>query len=334
MAAGPPPDRPADLDWLPYPDRGLVDLNRYCPSVGFYRARPSTSMITTTGCPNQCRFCHAYRRMQVRSVENVMGEIHECATQHGVRHIVFWDESLTYNRDRLLNLCRSLIRSRLRVWWCANARVDQVDAELLGVMRRAGCWKLLVGCESGVQKHLDAMGKNFTLEDVSRGVRLIRDAGIQPFGTFMFGIPGETFEDGLQTIRFACSIRLDYAAFLNFCPWPGSEIYRNCDRYGTHLDRWSLQKVCFVPHTMTLDQMCRLKELAFRRFYMRPRFLLHKVLTIRSLEDIRRYTRGFMAYSRVRASEFAANGDEPANRGARADRVRPHARHSQPASTD
>jgi anaerobic magnesium-protoporphyrin IX monomethyl ester cyclase len=233
-----------------------------------------------------------------------MGEIDECVAKYGVRHIVFWDEALTYNRERTLQLCRELIGRHYDLSWCANIRVDQIDPDMLRIMKQAGCWKLLIGCESGIQKHLDFVGKNFTVEQVRAGVAMVHDAGIETFGTFIVGIPGETFADGMETIRFARSLKLDYATFLSFCMWPGSDLFKRREELGTHMGRFTMQRIAFIPHSMTYDEMCKYKELAYWRFYMRPWFLMKKVLSIRSIDDILRYMRGFMAYSQVKAHEF------------------------------
>ena len=74
-------------------------------------------------------------------------------------------------------------------------------------MKRTGCWQLLIGVESGVQKNLDTLKKGGTVEQIERAIHNCQKVGIHVFATALFGIPGETFEDGLQTIEYA--IRLN-----------------------------------------------------------------------------------------------------------------------------
>ena len=297
-----PPE--GDLDRLPLPDYSLVDLRRYRPSVGFYNRLPSMNLITTRGCNRRCTFCVAEERLRRRSVEAVLDELELMVGRHGVRHVTFYDEGLTISRRRTLELCRRLEERRLDVTWCANARVDEVDAELLTAMRRAGCWKLLFGLESGVQKNLDAVGKGTTVDQARRALRLTHEAGIETFGTFIFGIPGETFEEGLQTIELACSLPLDYASFLNLVPYKGSKIYDELPSHGRLTGQWSTNLISFVPHSMTFAQMARLNELAAKRFYRRPAYLARRLLAMRSLEDLRRNARGLLAFTTISRGDY------------------------------
>ncbi len=297
-----PPE--GDLDRLPLPDYSLLDLRRYRPSVGFYNRLPSMNLITTRGCNRRCTFCVAEGRLRRRSVDAVLDELELMVRRHGVRHVTFYDEGLTISRRRALELCRRMEQRGLDLTWCANARVDEVDAELLAAMRRAGCWKLLYGLESGVQKNLDAVGKGTTVEQARQAIRLTREAGIETFGTFMFGIPGETFAEGLQTIELACSLPLDYASFLNLVPYKGSQIYDDLPRHGRLTGQWSTNLISFVPHSMTFAQMARLNELAARRFYRRPSYLARRLLAVRSLEDLRRNARGLLAFTTIGKGDY------------------------------
>ena len=300
-----PPRAPErDLDSLPLPDYSLVDLRRYRPSVGFYNRLPSMNIITSRGCNRRCSFCTSEGRLRQRSVDAVVAELELMVRRHGVQHVTFYDEGLTFSRRRTLELCRKIRARGLDLSWCANARVDEVDEQLLMQMRQAGCWKLLFGLESGVQKNLDAVGKGTTVQQAWRAVRLTREAGIETFATFLFGIPGETYDEGLQTIEMACRLGLDYAAFLNLVPYKGSQIYDDLPRYGRLTGKWSTNLISFVPHSMTFEQMARLNELAARRFYRRPSYLLGRLRAMRSLEDLRRNLRGLVAYTAIKSTDY------------------------------
>ena len=300
------PPRPPleDLDRLPLPDYSRIELSRYRPSVGFYNRLPSVNMITSRGCPHRCSFCVSTGRIQLRTVEAVADELELMVRRHGVRHVTFYDEGITLSRQRVGALCEQLLGRGLDLSWCANARVDEVDLPVLSLMRRAGCWKLLYGLESGVQKNLDAIGKGATVEQGRRAVLLTREAGIETFATFLFGIPGETFDEGLQTIELACQLPLDYAAFLNLVPYRGSEIHDNIEEYGELTGSWSTNLISFVPHSMTFSQMARLNELAARRFYRRPSYLLRRLLALRSPEDLKRNLRGLLAFTAIKSSDY------------------------------
>ena len=121
---------------------------------------------------------------------------------------------------------------------------------------------------------------------------------------FMFGIPEETFEEGLETIKFACSLPLDYAAFLYLCPFPGSELHSNIEKYGVLTGIWATTNISFIPYSMTLEQMQKLGAIAYKKFYMRPSYLLRRALKIRGFTDLNRDLRGFFAYSSMYPGNF------------------------------
>jgi len=107
---------------------------------------------------------------------------------------------------------------------------------------------------------------------------------------FMFGIPGETYEDGLKTIEFAIELDPDLATFHALTPFTGTDLYANHAQYGTissNLQDYTYQGAAFVPHSMKREQIHDLRQLALRRFYSRPGYLLRQLLRLRKLSDLR-----------------------------------------------
>lgn len=270
-----------DLDRLPFPARDLLgDDIRLCSlPPGGYRARPVAHLIGSRGCTNRCVYCYHLEREAVirfRSAEDVVAEVEECVHRWGFREIRFLDDNFTADRERVFRICDLLERRGIEVPWYVSSRVDTVDGEMLRRMKRAGCWAMLYGIESGVQEHLDTLGKGVTLDQVREVVEETRRAGIEMFLPFMFGIPGETFEDGLRTIEFALELDPYYANFNSLAPFPGTWLWDNAEQHGTLCAdpaRLTFQGCAFVPHSMTEEEIARLRQLAFRRFYTRPRFM-------------------------------------------------------------
>jgi radical SAM superfamily enzyme YgiQ (UPF0313 family) len=171
-----------------------------------------------------------------------------------------------------------------------------VDRPLLRAFKDAGCWAILLGAESGVQKNLNTIKKGITLEQTRKAVRAAKDAGLKVFTPFIFGIPGETYEEGLRTIEFACELDPDVANFHCLTPFPGTELYDNIEKYGTMSDDFTdftYQGAAFVPHSMRRQDIARLRQIAFKRFYSRPRFILKRFFALRDISDVRAVFKGF-----------------------------------------
>lgn len=306
-------DRPYrdDLDALPFPAYDLLDLRRYAPAIGSYKCLPSVNMMTVRGCPGTCAFCHAANSLRARSVENVIEEIQWLQGRYGVRHLLFFDETFTYDRERVIEICRRMGEAGIRLAWTCNSRVDTMDPALLTTMREAGCWRVQLGGESGVQKNLDTIGKGVTVEQNRRAVEMVRAAGLEVFISFMFGIPGETYEEGLETIRFATSLPATYINFLNCIPLAGSALYADAERLGRWVGPPAFHRLAFVPHSMTHAQLADLLVRGPRSFYMRPSYILGRALRMRSRDDLQRNLRGFFAFFGLNRGDFPPP-EEPA----------------------
>ena len=285
-----------DLDSLPMPARDLLgDASRYIPPPASYKRKPVAVVITSRGCNRRCIFCSqtdrqrqaGSRGIRFRSVNKVLEEISLCLKQ-GYKEIKFIDDTLAADYNRLMTLCREIKSRRLDFSWFASACVNQVDKPLLRAMKQAGCWAILLGAESGVQKNLNTLRKGTTLDQIRRAVRAAKDVGLQISTPFLFGIPGESFEDGLKTIEFAIELDPDLANFHALTAFPGTYLYDNLEQYGrvsANLRDYTYQGAAFEPYTLSRDQIHQLRQLAFRRFYSRPVFLLRRLMQIRSWHD-------------------------------------------------
>ena len=291
------PPRPfiTDLDSLPFPARELLgDAGRYIPPPGTYRRKPVAVMMTSRGCNRHCIYCFQMDKkrasgIRYRSVDNVMQEIELCIRQ-GYREIKFLDDTFAADYGRAMEIAQEIRRRRLSIAWFASACVNQVDRPLLQAFRDAGCWAVLFGAESGVQKNLDTIRKGTTLEQIRKAVKAAQAVGLKVSTPFMFGIPGETFEEGLQTIDFAIELDPDMANFHAITPFPGTYLYDNREQLGTiseELSDYTYQGAAFIPKTMTREEIHALRQTAFKRFYLRPSFLLKKLKDMRTINDVR-----------------------------------------------
>jgi len=294
------PPRPLieDLDALPFPARELLgEADRYLPPPGTYRRKPVTVMLTARGCDRRCLFCFqidrqrraGVRGVRFRSIENVLAEIEHCIAL-GYREIKFLDDTLAADYDRALRLAREIKARGLDFSWFASACVNQVDETLLRAFKEAGCWAILFGGESGTQENLNAVRKGSTLDNTRAAVRAAQAVGLRVSMPFMFGIPGETYADGLKTIEFALELDPDLANFHAVTAFPGTDLYDHHAQYGSvsaDLRDYTYQGAAFVPYTMTHDEIHALRQLALRRFYSRPAFLLRQLARLRNINDLR-----------------------------------------------
>lgn len=284
-----------DLDALPIPAMDLAFLKGYRPSYGQVLRLPSLQVISSRGCMNDCLYCYRLMGRHVlrfRSPVNVVDEIEYYVRKYGARDIKFWDESFTYDRDRTMRMCEEILKRGVHVSWWISARADTVDQEMLRLMKKAGCWCINFGVESGVQKNLDTLRKNLTVEQIIKAVRDTHNAGIKTFTTYIFGIPGETFEEGLKTIELAKKLNSFITEFFPISPFPGTDLWDlacQSNRFDRDIKRIGLLKeeIVYAPDTMTHAQVSELRRRAFREYYMRPSFIWRYITGIQSLFELK-----------------------------------------------
>ncbi len=277
-------DRPwiEDLDALPFPARDLLHNDRYLSPAS---DKTQTLVITGRGCPHACIYCtaHCYygSRVRTRSAGSIVDEIQECIERDGIEVITMWADTFTMDRDQVLAVCDEMLRRGLRVEWMCNSRVDTVDAEMLRRMAAAGCSTMSYGVESGVQEILDGIRKGTTLSQVREAFRLTREAGIESAAHVILGLPGEAPDTIAATERFVREIQPDYVQFYCAVPFPGTEYYDLAQRAGWLVtDDWSRfeinQAIVSTPE-LSASELDAARKRAYRRFYMRPGYMLERL---------------------------------------------------------
>lgn len=292
ICVNPARDMIRNLDDLPLPARHLLPNSAY--RMPFFGNHPFATIIPSRGCPWRCSFCRAGRvwgrRIRVRSVGSVLAEIESLRRDLGIRHVAFMTDSLTLDREWATQLFDALAALPEPLTWVCNSRVDVVDAEMLGRMKRAGCRLISYGLESGSREVLRLARKGITLEQSERAIRLTREAGILSMAYFVLGLPGENAETAEQSLRFACRIDPDYVNFHIATPFPGTGLYEEARKRGwLRSNNWDdyeeegsavLQVGELKPADLEREQ-----RRAMRAFYLRPRRLVRELARLRSWDD-------------------------------------------------
>ena len=288
-----------DLDTIPIPRRELLgDFDKYESPPGSYKQKPIAIMMTSRGCKARCIYCFQMkgeRRIRFHSVARVVEETAMLVNDYGFREVRFLDETFTADRERAMAIMRGFRDKKLKFSFYVSSRVNSVDYELLREMKKAGCWAILFGAESGVQKNLNTMRKGINLDQTRAAVKAAKKAGLKVYTPFIIGIPGETYEEALQTIEFAIELDPHYANFHSMTPFPGTELYENIEQYGTmsmDTDDYTFEGAAFVPYTMSREQIDELRTIGFRKFYSRPRFIFRRLFEVRSWYDLTTVLKG------------------------------------------
>ena len=220
------------LDSLPYP--AYHHFQKYP-----YGRHP---LLTTRGCPHRCVYCTINktwgRKVRSRAAENIVEEIEYVLHNWGEKPFIILDDTFNINIRRCKEFCRILIRKELNIHWsCWSFRADNVDKELAELMKKSGCTYVSVGIESSVPEVLQQIKKGETIEDITRGIKFLQDAGIIVHGNFMIGNPGDTLETVEASVKYVKKLKLNDFDFYLALPYPGTELWNYAENEGRFFNK-------------------------------------------------------------------------------------------------
>ncbi|MCK5012414.1 MAG: radical SAM protein [Candidatus Omnitrophica bacterium] len=191
-------------------------------------------VFATYGCPNSCAFCtqtirrtygNEYRK---RDIARIIDEI-QYLKNIGANIIEFADDNFSSSRQYVMDLCNRMITSKVNVKWGIHVRVDDVDYEMLSLIKRAGCFYVRCGVESGSSNIIKKIGKTRHADSWRQQTRQFfsytKQLGIMTSACIILGMPGETREDVIQTKELIMSVEPDIVKIHSFCSYPGSKFY-------------------------------------------------------------------------------------------------------------
>jgi len=212
----------SNLDELPFPARNLV-LN--C-DYSVYRGH---SISTARGCPYTCTFCADRRlwggKVRRRSVDNVIEELRLLKDTYKCDYVEFVDGTFTFDRKYLQTFCSTMINHNLNIEWRCTARYDNLDEELLQLMKEANCSGLYLGLESGSDRVLKAIDKKTNIEQNIKVSRMVYNSGIPSATAILLGLPDEGKEDMEETLKLMKKVKTDIFDVNSYIPLPGTTLY-------------------------------------------------------------------------------------------------------------
>jgi len=277
----PPRELIKNVDEIPMPSYDLLPMERYkADGVKF------GTIVTSRGCPFNCIFCSSSlqfgKKWRGYSSERVMAELSILRNEYGRKSIEFLDDTFTLVKSRAIEISNKIKKEGLDISWAASSRVDTFSKDMAEAMHRAGAHTIYFGIESGTQKILDFIGKGITPEQSKISVKNAEEAGLHTFGSFIIGFPQESRSDVKKTLKFSKKVGVDFAQFTIATPYPGTRLWNvalkekllttmNWRKFTT-LDP-ILKLKCF-----TREQISKALELAYVKFYLRPKVLVKDVI--------------------------------------------------------
>ena len=217
-----------DLDVLPTPARGKIDMSLYMDTWKNYHGKSAISLSTQRGCPYTCKWCstavygQSYRR---RSPAAVVDEMEMIQRQYQPDQLWFVDDVFTVSHKWLIEFQSELNTRKIHIPFECITRADRLTEDVIKVLKDAGCFRVWIGAESGSQKILDAMDRRVQATQVEEMIIYAKTLGVET-GTFiMLGYPGETEEDIFLTLEYLKRANPDHFTITVAYPIKGTALY-------------------------------------------------------------------------------------------------------------
>jgi len=278
----------------------LFNLKKY--SVPYSIHNSLAPILMNYGCPYNCSFCSSGRiGYKLREINEIKKEILDFKKK-GFKEIFIRDFNFTTNRKFVKEFCEFMISNKINMLWSCEGRIDNVDEEILLLMKKAGCYLIFFGVEVGSQKKMDYFQKNIDMKQIINFFKFCKKIKIKTLASFVLALPDDTKEDILRTINFSKRIGADYASFNLYVPRYGS-ILREILIKNKKLkkDNKFDSSTEFNNFTNLSDEeIQKLHKYAIFSFYLRPTYLIKKLIEIKTISQFNNhFLNGFKLFKNI-----------------------------------
>jgi radical SAM superfamily enzyme YgiQ (UPF0313 family) len=275
-----------NLDSLPFPDWGPFNVVQfsYKPMI---TKKPFFTMQGSRGCPMSCGYYCPYpssqgKKWRTRSISSLIDEIKFLQATHGAKAILFRDAYFSLKKDRVREFAERLIEERITIEWGCETRLDSLDKKLLKICYDAGLRAVNIGIESEDDDILKINRRKGIVKSFQEDlIKYCYTLGIKINGFFILGLDGDTVESIERTIEYSKKLKLYAAQFTVSTPLPGTPFYndmvKNNKIVNKELELLDNNTMVFDHENLTGDQIHKLKEEAFLRYYFRPSFIVEQI---------------------------------------------------------
>ena len=267
---------PVDINDFPYPDWGSY-VKKFPLRNDFFSLNQKIAipLLGTRGCPYSCFFYCTYplqqgRKVRARSVENIIEEIKYWKRELGTNKFVFRDPVFSINRKHTIEFCKKVIEEKLNITFMVETHLNNLDDEMIPLLRKAGLELVYVGVESSSNFVLKDMNR-FTVEQDKQYevIKKCEDAGIKVKTMFIIGNPEDDKDTIVQSIEYAKYLPSLYSQFSVFTPYPGTPAYNEFKDIitETKLENFNQYNLTFKHKNLSKKNISDLKSFAYFKFY-------------------------------------------------------------------
>lgn len=200
-----------DLDKFPVPDFDLSDYKKINNMLSDDDKKKFGITIPITipyqvskGCNGRCLFCNysTFESVFLKSPKKIVDDIKKLVNKYGVKDFYLSCNCINLSKNHLIEICREIKKEKLKIKWECFARPKNLDFNTLKLMKGTGCRVIEYGVESGSQRMIEYLRKDYDLNEVERILENTKKLGIDVKAGFIINLPTETSDDIKQSANF------------------------------------------------------------------------------------------------------------------------------------
>lgn len=263
-----------NLDELPFPSYRDIDLKKYaipCPPLTTTN-EVKANIVSSRGCYGNCTFCSTkvfWGNWRARSAKNVVDEIEWLYNMQNVRFFSFSDDIFTTDINRVIDICKDILNRGLKIKWFCETRVNNISLELFENMKKAGCYLVQFGVESGSEKILKSINKNVTKDQIINAFKLAKQAGLQTEVLIMVGNQGEDWGTIKETEELLTHIDADILIISITHIFPATKLYELAKEHKLIDDDFWLTDKTIPEYTVdnSMSELIKMRLDVVKHFY-------------------------------------------------------------------
>jgi radical SAM superfamily enzyme YgiQ (UPF0313 family) len=266
-----------NLDALPFPSWDQFDIRkfRYQIVTGTGITLP---MLGSRGCPYTCNYCPYLVNSQyrVRSAESVVEEIRYLVSKYNIHGISFRDPNLTFDQQRAHEFAELLLKHDLNIRWGMEARTDRLTPDLIELLHRSGLRSIEIGVESSNHEVLRHNKRKIIAKSQQELIiEKCHKLGIRVIANYTFGLPHDTADGILDTIRYAKKLNTFAIQFTVTTPYPGTQFYEavKSSIFEKNWERFNGWTSVYLHPSVLPEDLHKLREYAYVSYHLRPRYI-------------------------------------------------------------
>lgn len=271
------------MDDLPTPDFEGFPIKSY----GYFPAlnkKPVLTLKASHGCPYSCSYYCAYGHYQKsiykkRSPIKIFEDIKELIKKYKIRSIQFRDATFGIDKKQVEELCELIIKNKVKINWGIETRVDLLNEKMIKQMFDAGLRNINIGIET-FDKNIAVANKRI-ISEVSHQERIIsycKKIGVKISAFYIFGYGGDTTDSIKRLIDYSIKLNTNAVRFAISTPFPGTPFFDKLKKEkkikSFDFRRYNSFELIFEHDNLSPKQLEILKELAFKKYYFRIKYMI------------------------------------------------------------